>query len=76
VLTAPAARLLDVVSETCEGAGGDWAMVAGGVAAQALADAGTVFASVPDALEEFAEANLSRRSMMMPLLSAKLTKSA
>ena len=51
-------------------------MVAGGPAGQALENAGAVYASVPDALEEFAEANTSRRSMMMPLLGAKLTKSA
>ena len=74
VLTASAARLLDVVSETCEKAGVEWAMVAGGAAAETLGDAGAVFPSVPDALEEFAEVNLSRRSMMMPLLGAKLTK--
>ena len=76
IVTAPAARLLDVVSETCERAGVDWAMVAGGGGARDLDSAGTVFASVPDALEEFAEANTSRRTMMMPLLGAKLTKSA
>ena len=76
IVTAPAARLLEVVSETCEKAGVDWAMVAGGPAGQALENAGAVYASVPDALEEFAEANTSRRSMMMPLLGAKLTKSA
>ena len=71
-----ASRLLEVVGEACEKAGVEWAMVAGGGLDQLLGNTAPVVDSVPEALDQFAEANMRRRSMMMPLLAAKLTKSA
>lgn len=76
VMPASVARLLDVVSETCEKAGVEWAMVTGGKADSPSEGDGAVAESVPEALEQFAEANLRRRSMMMPLLGARLSKTA
>ncbi len=76
VVAAPASRLLEVVGEACEKAGVEWAMVAGGGLDQLLGNTAPVVDSVPEALDQFAEANMRRRSMMMPLLAAKLTKSA
>lgn len=83
-MSGQAARLLDAVADACENAGVEWAMVAGEAVVGAVGDAARgiaevawpVVASVPDALEHFAEANQRRRSMVLPLLAAKLTRSA
>ena len=85
-IAAQADQLLDAVGEACEKAGVEWAMVAGDVVTEVLggamparesADAPLpVVDSVPDALDHFADANLRRRTMLLPLLATKLTRSA
>ncbi len=75
-IVAPAGQLLDTVNEACDKAGVEWAMVAGDAVTGLLGAAGPVVASVPDALDRFAEANRRRRTMLLPLLTTKLTKSA
>ena len=79
-VSASVGRLLDAVSDACESAGVEWAMVASDAVTGLLTDiadaAWPVVTSVPDALEHFAESNMRRRSMVLPLLAAKLTRSA
>lgn len=75
-IVAPANKLLDAISDTCDKAGVEWAMVGGDAVTRLMGAARPVVASVPEALEIFAEANTRRRTMVLPLLSAKLTKSA
>lgn len=79
-----AGQLLDAVGDACDDAGVEWAMVGGDAMAKLFgggrsATQAAVFpiaASVPDALDHFAQANLRRRTMLLPLLATKLTKSA
>ena len=82
-IAVQAAQLLDAVGDACEKAGVEWAMVASdrvtdllGAAAEAVEAALPVVPSVPDALEHFADVNLRRRTLLLPLLATKLTKSA
>jgi len=71
-----AGQLLDAVSDSCEKAGVEWAVVAGDTVCRLLSGSRPVVGSVPEALERFAAAIQWRRTMMMPLLGRKLTKSA
>jgi hypothetical protein len=85
-VAAQAGQLLDAVGEACEKAGVEWAMVAGDVVTALLGGDRSareseeaelpVVDSVPDALDHFADANLRRRTMLLPLLTTKLIKSA
>ena len=72
----PATKLLDAVSDACEKAGVEWAMVAGDAVTALMGAARPVVPSVPEALEHFADANTRRRAMLVPLMATKLTKSA
>jgi anti-anti-sigma regulatory factor len=79
-IAVQAGRLLDTVGDACDDAGVEWVVVAGDAMARLFGDTqATLFpivASVPDALDHFAQANLRRRTMLLPLLTTKLTKSA
>lgn len=75
-IAASPTPLLDAVSDACDKAGVEWAVVAGDAVTVLIDAAGPVVPSVPDALEHFAEVNMRRRTMLLPLLATKLTKSA
>jgi hypothetical protein len=79
-----AEALLDAVAWRCEATGVQWAIVAGDGVAMLLGnvkptqDAGAlpVATSVAEALGHFADVNFRRRTLLLPLLTAKLNKTA
>ncbi len=83
-VTAESEAFLEGVARTCEAAGVQWAIVAGDAVAPLLGnakpsyDAGAlpVATSVAEALSHFADVNFRRRALLLPLLAAKLNKTA